>query len=247
MFTAILLTIVLSLGVVYVIFNEPLPKGIEGVEAERLADKMLDAINHIDWEKTGAIEWDFGGRQKHIWDKKMHLVQVSWSEYVVQIDIGRRKGVVLNALASDDPKELSKICLKAWKFWANDSFWLNPISKIRDYGTSRSIVSYEGQSALLITYNNGGVTPGDSYLWLVNDDGLPYEWKMWVGIIPIGGISTSWEEWKTLGTGAKISSVHKNGLTLQLSDIKAANSIRVLKGSDIFHRLNSNESLIVNF
>ncbi len=242
-----MIALLLSIGMIYVLMNEPLPVGTAGKAAEDLANRMLDAVNHDAWEQTGAIEWNFDNRQQHVWDRQRHYAQVSWDEYLVQIDINRRKGVVIRGSEAQNSQESSKICHKAWKMWVNDSFWLNPISKVKDPGTARSIVSYEGKDALLITYNNGGVTPGDSYLWLLDDEDLPYQWKMWVSIIPIGGISTTWEGWNILQTGARVSSIHKNLLTLKLLDIKADKSIQGLKGNDIFVPLTNNESLLVDF
>ena len=71
----------------------------------------------------------------------------------LQIDINNRSGVILNS--SIEISELGRVelCEKAWRFWANDSFWINPISKIFDSGTSRSIVMQEdGSKSLLVTY-----------------------------------------------------------------------------------------------
>lgn len=242
---ASVVTFILLLVALYVFTNEPLPVGIKGEKAERLADKMLEAINHDAWEKTGAIEWR--SRHNHLWDKKRHYAQVGWGDYIVQIDINKRKGVVLKGTTSDDTEVLSAICLKAWKYWANDSFWLNPISKIRDAGTSRAVVMYEGEEALMVSYDQGGVTPGDSYLWFLSDSGLPYKWKMWVSILPIGGVSTSWEDWLELNSGAKIATTHKNMLTLKLTDIRAAESINKLKKIDVFISLENPTSMVVDF
>ena len=244
---AIGMLLILSVAMLYVVFDEKLPEGEEGPNAEALADIMLKAINNPAWRQTGAVEWDFDGRHRHVWDRKRHYAQVSWGNYVVQIDIDSREGIVLSGTNSKDLLELSEMCMNAWKYWANDSFWLNPVSKIRDEGTSRSMVDYNGEMGLMITYDKGGVTPGDSYLWFLDEDGLPYKWKMWVSIIPIGGISVSWEGWQELITGVKVATIHKNILTLQLSEIKAADTIEGLKGEDIFGALNSADAIIVNF
>ncbi|MEZ4952350.1 MAG: hypothetical protein R2825_02080 [Saprospiraceae bacterium] len=35
-------------------------------------------------------------------------------------------------------------------------------------------------------YKTGGVTPSDSYVWLLDENGQPTAWKMWVSITSIG-------------------------------------------------------------
>jgi hypothetical protein len=50
-------------------------------------------------------------------------------------------------------------------------------------------VSMQDNQALLITYASGS-TPGDSYMWFVDQNYRPKAWRMW-GIIPV--------DWKQLG------------------------------------------------
>ncbi|MDP4680960.1 MAG: hypothetical protein NWS46_11410 [Cyclobacteriaceae bacterium] len=157
----------------------------------------------------------------------------------LQIDINNRSGVILNS--SIEISELGRVelCEKAWRFWANDSFWINPISKIFDSGTSRSIVMQEdGSKSLLVTYSSGGVTPGDSYLWILDDNFRPKAWKMWVSIIPIGGLEFSWDNWEKLTTGALISTSHSVLIEVKISNVRGRNSLEELTGSkDIFEGL----------
>ena len=83
----------------------------------------------------------------------------------------------------------------------------------------------DGSKGLLIHYSSGGVTPGDSYLWILDENGRPVKWKMWVGILPIGGLEASWGEWKTMPTGWQVATQHEIGsYTLIISDLKAGNS-----------------------
>ena len=68
--------------------------------------------------------------------------------------------------------------------------------KAFDPGTSRALLKLpNGNDGLLVHYNSGGVTPGDTYLWHLDENGLPVAWQMWVGIIPVGGMQFSWEDW----------------------------------------------------
>lgn len=80
------------------------------------------------------------------------------------------------------------------------------------------------------------MTPGDAYLWRIGADDLPTSWKMWVKIIPIGGLAFSWENWIILSTGVKIATLHRNGpIRLQLTEVAAAPALAKLEpGEDPF-------------
>ena len=97
--------------------------------------------------------------------------------------------------------------------------------KVFDKGTKRSIVITEdGSEALLVTYTSGGDTPGDSYLWLLNDNGFPYSFKMWVKVLPIGGLQADWDDWLVSKSGAFLPKSHKIGpITLSMGDVRAYN------------------------
>ena len=111
---------------------------------------------------------------------------------------------------------------KALKNFNNDSFWLVAPYKVFDQGTQRAIVELKnGTNGLLVTYNSGGTTPGDSYLWILNENGFPSAYKMWVSIIPIGGLEASWDDWLVTQSGAFLPKSHKLGpLTLSMGDVK---------------------------
>jgi len=135
-----------------------------------------------------------------------------------------------------DGQELAELIDEAWNSWANDSFWLNPFEKLYDKGTERAYVKTEdGNDALLITYTSGGNTPGDSYLWITDENGLPIAVKMWVSVIPIKGIKFSWEEWQTLETGAKVAGLHKlSFVKLRITNVKAGSSVSEFSDEDPF-------------
>lgn len=228
--------IILAAVVAGLIYNEPLPKGKEGPEADALAHKMLTAIDKAAWDTTGAVQWTFAGKHDFLWDRARNFVEVKWGEKAVLLNTqtlgGRawRKEVEL----SGEDKDI--VLKQAWSLFCNDSFWLNAPAKVFDPGTKRSLVTLEdGSQGLLISYTSGGVTPGDAYLWILNDKGLPLKWKMWVKIIPIGGLGTTWENWITLPSGAKLASSHKNGtLGLEISNIKGAVHLMDLIQDDPF-------------
>jgi len=233
----ILLGSLIIMGIVAgMILHKKLPEGTAGPEAEALADKMMQAVNCAAWDSVGAVSWNFGGRQDHLWDKKRHLAQVEWGEDMKGvIDINQRTGKAFKGDIELVGDEAAKAVDQAWKHWANDSFWLNAPCKIKDGGTSRFLVETEaGKQGLLVSYSSGGVTPGDSYLWEMDESGLPTFYSMWVSIIPIGGIGFSWQSWEE-HEGAKLATVHEGPFTLMINDIHTADYAADLnKGTDPF-------------
>jgi len=212
--------------IAYLVMNESLPKGEQGPEAEALANKVLTAINKDAWDKTGVIQWSFPGGHDFVWDKNRHLTEVKWANNRALINLKTVKGK-----AYTDGKEVTgaageKLVKEAWEYWCNDSFWLNAPAKVFDGGTERRVVNLkDGSKGLLITYKGGGATPGDSYLWMLDENGLPNSYKMWVSIIPLGGVSATWADWTTLPTGAKIAANHElsiGGMKIPITNIKAA-------------------------
>ena len=62
----IIIFLIIGFGVVfYFINNEALPKGEKGKEADALAIKMFNAINHEAFENAEVLEWSF--RNKHFY------------------------------------------------------------------------------------------------------------------------------------------------------------------------------------
>ncbi len=219
--------ILLSMLGLYLHLNESKPAGQAGPQAEQLTQKMMEAINNEAWNDVKYISWNFAGRQQHLWDKERHLSKVTWGKNSVLVDPNEVTGVAyVNDVKVADAGETDKMVKQAWKHFINDSFWLNAPSLARQPGTTRSIVKGEGgDDQLMITYTSGGDTPGDSYLWKLDENGRPVSYKMWVKIIPIGGVEFSWDNWSTLDNGAMISKTHAGpGFTLELTDIKMGES-----------------------
>jgi len=223
----------------YFVWNEPLPEGKASAEADTLASNMLKAINHKAWEATGAVQWSFPGGHEHLWDKKRHMARVRWDDYEVLLQLDSIKGIAFEEdKRITDEEKSQELIQKAWEYWANDSFWLNAPNKVFDPGTERKIVEQEnGVPALLITYTSGGVTPGDSYLWLLDENQRPKAWKLWVNIIPVGGVEFSWEGWQSLESGAQIATLHQGLLDIEIENVKSAAHVEELTGEDPFAQL----------
>ncbi|MCI4669145.1 MAG: hypothetical protein MRZ79_13500 [Bacteroidia bacterium] len=227
-------------GIVVYAQSDPLPEGIEGKEADDFAKKMMAAVNSSAWDSTEIIKWSFGGRRKHVWDKKRHLAEVKWGKKRVLINLSTKDGLAYKDGELQEGEAKAKLLEDAWKAWVNDAFWLNPVVKCFDDGVSRKLIKMkDGSEALLVSYSSGGVTPGDSYLWEVGPDFKPVSWKMWVGIIPVKGIKVGWSDWKQTESGAWIAETHGGkAINLKISEVVSTKNIGdFFEGKDPFAEL----------
>ncbi|MFH4968358.1 hypothetical protein V8G61_09155 [Gaetbulibacter sp. M240] len=201
----------LLFGFLYFKYDEELPQGISGEQADILAENMLTALDYKAFEDTVIIEWTFKNRRHYKWNKEKNTCAVEWQDYKVVLDLkdhDKSKAFVHGfTLDSDLAKEY---IAKALKYYNNDSFWLVAPYKVFDPGTKRQKIDLTSdKTGLLVTYTSGGTTPGDSYLWILDKDFKPTAFKMWVSIIPIDGLEASWSDWTTTQTGAQLPTFHK--------------------------------------
>lgn len=230
--------IVAGLVAAALLAHEPRPEGRSGAEADALARQLEGAVDVEAWERTGAVAWTFAGRNEHLWDRERGFARVRWDDVEALLHAGGARGRAYRGGRQVQGEEAREILEDAHARWINDSFWLNPIAKLRDPGVTLSVVELEeGGDGLLVSYSSGGLTPGDAYLWMVGDDGLPRAWKMWVSIIPVGGVEATWEEWVTLSTGARVATRHEGplGIEVRLTDVAGAESVgELVEGDDPF-------------
>lgn len=216
----------------YLTLNEKLPAGENPTKADELANKMLKALNKSAWDSTSVVAWTHKGGHQFVWDKKKQMVEVKWGENNVLLNLKEwNKGKAFSEGKEITDSQLDVLRGKAWSIFCNDSFWLIAPYKVFDEGVSRKIVKTEdGAEALLASYSTGGVTPGDSYLWILDANGVPKAFKLWVKVIPIGGVSATWDNWKTTQTGAIIAQNHKLGpLDLNVTDLRTGNDLAAVK------------------
>ena len=212
-FTILAAILILGLAALVAVgysLNDPRPEGEPGAEADALARTMEAAVHKEDWDRTGAVRWSFFEQHHYIWDRKRGLVELKWGDSRALFRTADHTGRAWSHGTEQTGADADEALRAAYEYWINDSFWLNPAVKFFDPGVERSLVKLDdGRDALLISYTSGGVTPGDAYLWIPGPDGMPASWRMWVQIIPIGGIETSWDGWVELSTGAKVSTQHE--------------------------------------
>ena len=223
--TVIFLTLptLLLFGFLYFKYNEDLPVGEKTAQADVLANKMLNALNYDAYKATGYIEFTFKKRHHYKWNKTENTCEVYWKNYKVNLDLNASsKSEAFQNDIKIETQESNALIEKAISYFNNDTFWLIAPYKVFDEGTTRSIVTLENkEQTLLVTYSSGGSTPGDSYLWHLDENGRPKSFQMWVDILPINGLEASWSDWTTTETGAMLPSFHKMMvLGLEIDGIK---------------------------
>lgn len=229
----------------YLALDQPRPRPIADsrAAAEALAAKALAAYGQDAWKRTGAVRWTFRGSHHHLWDRERGLAQVRWGDTEVLVGLGDKRGrAYIGGREIEDPEERRELLERAYAYWTNDAYWLNPLRTWRDDGVSLAMAADDdGQRGLLVSYGGGGVTPGDAYLWFVDPkSGLPRAFRMWVSILPIGGLRASWQGWQRMSTGVQLATRHELGpLSLELTDIAAAPTLEKLLGGrrDPFARM----------
>jgi hypothetical protein len=223
--TVVFLTLptLLLYGGLYLKYNEEIPFGVQGAKADSLATKMMRSIDYEAFKKTKFIEWTFKKRHHFKWEKNENVCTVYWKEFKVDLDLddySKSKAFIHNFRV--EGRQAQGLINKAISYFNNDSFWLVAPFKVFDVGTERRLVTLDsGEEALLVTYTSGGSTPGDSYLWLLDDSYRPKSFKMWTSILPIQGLEASWEDWITTESGAQLPTFHKFlFFGIEINDVK---------------------------
>ena len=224
---ALTLFLGLSLAGLYYSYNQELPQGTQGVEADRLAKEILDAMNYQAYKELDYIAWTFSSRgrgRSYKWNKNQGRCKVLWDSISVDLNIKALKKSSVQVNGFDYTGEMKDDFIRAAEAkFNNDSFWLVAPYKLFDAGVERRLVKQDnGENALLVTYKSGGTTTGDSYLWLLDKNHRPRAFQMWVSILPIGGIEASWEQWEKTAGGAYFPRLHQlSVLDLEITGLKA--------------------------
>ncbi|MFK7783394.1 hypothetical protein [Psychroserpens sp.] len=209
----------------YFKYNEDLPTGSEGKDADILATRMLNTLNHNAYNATDYIEFTFKKRHHYKWNKAENTCEVFWKNIKVNLDLSNSESskVYIND-SEHTAADTQNYIHKAKNYFNNDTFWLVAPYKVFDDGVERRIVKTENnKDALLVTYTSGGSTPGDSYLWHFDDSDKPKSFQMWVDILPINGLEASWTDWTTTETDAQLPTFHKLlFLGLEIENIKTS-------------------------
>ena len=191
----LLIGTVFSIGVLIFVLDERLPESQGVQEGLRLAEKMSKAMNKPAYDSVSFISWQYGSHH-YDWNKKEDSVKVIWADFEVNVSTQALEGMAYQGgviLLGDQNKEVVE---KAIRYFNNDSFWLVAPYKLYDPGVLLRSVSLPMGHGLMVTYTQGGATPGDTYLWMLDENYFPRAWKMWVKMLPAGGIKSEWMGWQ---------------------------------------------------
>ena len=226
-FAIVVFLVIAAIAVVFLTLSRPRPKGVPGADAERIAAQLLKSVHSDDWKQTGAVQFTFLNH-RHLWDRIRNFDRIQWGKNTVLLRIKEQSGIASEGNAVLNAEKSRPLIQKAYALWVNDSFWLNPVVKVFDRGVTRGIVrNADGTLNLLVEYSSGGLTPGDAYLWTPGANGdPPTEWRMWAHVLKIKGLPSTWENWITLSTGARISTLHRIGpIPMRLQNVAGARTL----------------------
>lgn len=211
--------LVLLIGFIFLFrsLTASLPDGVAGEQADQLARRMLASLNDQGYKNIEKLSWNFRDRNAHVWDRKNRTVLVQGQETTVMLDFRSGQHQVLK---SNDQSE-EEIIESAIASFYNDSFWLVAPFKVFDKGVERKYVETEDGPGLLVTYTSGGVTPGDSYLWVLDENFRPKYWRIWTSSVRVKGMKFRWKNWKQY-QGVWLATDHKAQIpiNIKIKDLK---------------------------
>ena len=216
------------------IFSDPLPLGIGSQEAELLTDQISLNLEAHQFAYAEGARWSYAGHD-YLWHRSLGRVRVDLNDqeriYLSLLNPQESKVLIGDTLITGERAD--ELVDEAIAAFNNDSFWAFAPFKLRDPGTQRSIIQTDKGPALLVEYQSGGTTPGDRYLWHIDAQGRPYQWQMWVSLIPIGGLKATWENWEQTQSGAWIARCHNIvGVMLCLTNLEVTRSFHMLSETD---------------
>jgi hypothetical protein len=195
--------------------STPLPEGQQGAKPSTYRQRVA-AINQTAWDSTAAVSFSFK-EITIISGTKRNLVQVEWAMKVLY------NTQTIEGIAYENGKNLPTLKNRCYKKGMTTSIMIHSgLSRLSNYEMLVLQVMQDNQEALLITYASGGSTPGDSYVWFVDQNYRPKAWRMWVSIIPVGGLETTWEKIENISNNLKLQN-HKGLIDLKLEDVETIN------------------------
>ena len=207
----------LFFGYLYYQNHQDLPTGQQGSAADKLATKMLMALNYEAYVGTDYIEWTFKNKRHYKWHKADKNCEVYWKDYKVKLNLEtptESKAYVHSFIIQG--KLGAELVEEATAYFREDIFWLVAPYQVFEKDVKRTLVTSGKKDALLITYSNN-----DSYLWQFNDKHVPVACSMWNAKTPIDGLQATWSNWQNTETGMKLPQFHKIlFFGMEISDVK---------------------------
>lgn len=213
----------LFFGFIYFSYNEDLPEGKKGNQADELALKMLDALDYDAYKKTNYIEWVYKNKRQFNWNKLENICTISWKEFKVELnlnDTASSKVYVHKFKVNGD--KANELIKEAYSYFKKDSFWVIGPYQVFDNGVERYKAKLENkQDVLLVTYPKNNDDSQNSYAWILDKNYKPIACKMWTNELPIGGLEMSWRDWTTTQSGAQLPTYHEMIFTgIKINNIK---------------------------
>ncbi|MCB1303928.1 MAG: hypothetical protein KDK37_06610 [Leptospiraceae bacterium] len=192
-----------ALGLVTLVLScQSIPDGKTGESAESLADQMLAAASLEKWNNLQCVTFRFKGANRYVWDKKRGFVEYVHEDRRVLFSKNTFQAVAFDKGESITGEELKEALGKANASFINDSFWLQPAYHIRSPGTK---LYYIDDHTLRVTFSSGGVTPGDTYVFHLDDKYRISTMEMWVSILPIPGVDADFSDYVDHPPGIEIA------------------------------------------
>lgn len=233
LFVILILCAGLAIGWLFMMKGTQPTEGAEGELADSYARMIQSAVNRDAWAQTGALSWSVFQRQ-YLWDLRRGLVRVKTPEYIVYFSVSRKyqaattlKGKTIAGGLGD------QIIEEGYRFWLRDRFILEPTQSFFDAGVRRFLVNKETKDeSLFLNYTSGGVSPGDSYQWRVNEKGMPQGVRVWSNEMSLlKGVELLFTGWRKLKTGLKVSTRRTFGpMTIELQ-VQAEFSLKQMMGN----------------
>lgn len=160
----------------------------EKAEGIKLAKSIVDEMGGMKaYNDIKVLSFDFvvtapDGKvmmeRKHYWDKHAGISHVVGKKGDAKlkaiIKLNEKTGDFwLDGKAVTDDKTKKELFGLAFSWWTNDSFWLVSPYKFFDQGVN--LAAIDGQ--LRTTFEGVGLTPGDAYLYQLNDKNKIKGWK----------------------------------------------------------------------
>lgn len=207
--------------------SKPRPTGTAGPEADALARRVEAAVGKAAWDQLGGIRFRYARDHRYLWDRNGGRVRVQFGSNTAWIRLAGRGGVAERDGRRLDGEEAGDVLAEGYAWFCNDSFWFNPALKLFDAGAERELLP-DGQ--LLVRYGSGGVTPGDTYVYELDGDGLPVAWRMWVEVLPVGGLRARWTDWVRFDNGAAYAATRRLGpVPLRVEDVAVAGTVEEIE------------------
>ncbi|MCB1199029.1 MAG: hypothetical protein KDK41_00180 [Leptospiraceae bacterium] len=230
----VLTAFILCMGMMLMLHCASVPSGAAGPQAEELTDKMLEAAGMQQWKQTAAVSFTFSNGDQIFWDKNRDLVEVISDEIKVQLRKSDFKAIALSGEEILQGEKRKEAIDDAWAKFINHTFWLSPMFHARSPGAVREY--QDGQ--LIVKFSSGGVTPGDTYLFMPKSDFKIDKMQMWVDVIPIKGAVAEFLNYTVTETGVPIALTREMSLVnINIENLKMFAKYPVSAETDRFSAL----------